>query len=85
MFVTATIHKQIFELAQKIWTGTNILGPVKGQGIRKFRLSHQLSNDKYTLKKSIGTLKSVCSSWFGLISRDKYEHTHLRVPIKNLF
>ena len=29
---------------------------------------------------SQGTLKSVCSSWFGLISRDKYEYTHLRVP-----
>ena len=29
----------------------------------------------------MGTLKSVCSSWFGLISRDKYEHTHLRVPM----
>ena len=29
----------------------------------------------------MGTLKSVCSSWFALISRDKYEHTHLRVPI----
>ena len=24
----------IFGLAQKIWTGTNILGPVIGQGIR---------------------------------------------------
>ena len=31
----------------------------------------------------MGTLKSVCSSWFALISRDKYEHTHLRVPIHN--
>ena len=30
---------------------------------------------------TMGTLKSVCSSWFALISRDKYEHTHLRVPI----
>ena len=29
----------------------------------------------------MGTLKSVCSSWFALISRDKYEHTLLRVPI----
>jgi hypothetical protein len=29
----------------------------------------------------MGTLKSVCSSWFGLKSHDKYEHTHLRVPI----
>ena len=29
----------------------------------------------------MGTLKSVCSSWFALISFDKYEHTHLRVPI----
>ena len=29
----------------------------------------------------MGTLKSVCSSWFALISSDKYEHTHLRVPI----
>ena len=29
----------------------------------------------------MGTLKSVCSSWFALISRDIYEHTHLRVPI----
>ena len=30
---------------------------------------------------AMGTLKSVCSSWFALISRDKYEHTLLRVPI----
>ena len=29
----------------------------------------------------MGTLKSVCSSWFAPISRDKYEHTLLRVPI----
>ena len=29
----------------------------------------------------MGTLKSVCSSWFPLISRDKYQHTHLRVPM----
>ena len=27
------------------------------------------------------TLKSVCSTWSGLISRDKYEHTHLRLWI----
>ena len=27
----------------------------------------------------MGTPKSVCLSWFGLISRDKYEHTHLRL------
>ena len=26
---------------------------------------------------NMGTLKSVCSSWFALISRDKYEHTLL--------
>ena len=32
----------------------------------------------------MGTLKSVCSSWFALISRDKYEHTHLRVPISKV-
>ena len=30
----------------------------------------------------MGTLKSVCSSWFALISCDIYEHTHLRVPIE---
>ena len=35
----------------------------------------------HTLKYPIRTLKSVCSSWFALISRDRYEHTHLRVPI----
>ena len=29
----------------------------------------------------MGTLKSVCSSLFAFISHDKYEHTHLRVPI----
>ena len=29
----------------------------------------------------MGTLKSVCSSWFAPISRDKYERTLLRVPI----
>ena len=34
---------------------------------------------------SMGTLKSVCSSWFALISRDKYEHTHLRGPIFSFF
>ena len=32
----------------------------------------------------MGTLKSVCSSWFAPILRDKYEHTLLRVPISNL-
>ena len=44
--------------------------------------------DQLTLSQSgghimptMGTLKIVCSSWFALISRDKYEHTHLRVPI----
>ena len=31
----------------------------------------------------MGTLKSVCSSWFALISRDIYEHTHLRIPISD--
>ena len=30
------------------------------------------------------TLKSVCSSWFALISRDIYEHTHLRIPMQHL-
>ena len=35
----------------------------------------------YMLTNSMGTLKTVCSSWFALISRDKYEHTHLRVPM----
>ena len=38
------------------------------------------------VKKSafgMGTLKSVCTSWFGLVSRDKYEHTHLRLWIHN--
>ena len=33
----------------------------------------------------MGTLKSVCSSWFALISCDKYEHTQLRVPISTIF
>ena len=33
-------------------------------------------------RQAMGTLKSVCSSWFALISRDKYEHTLLRVPIQ---
>ena len=33
----------------------------------------------------MGTLKSVCSSWSGLISRDKYEHTHLRLWINGVF
>ena len=28
---------------------------------------------------NMGSLKSVCSSWFGHISRDKYKHTHLRL------
>ena len=28
----------------------------------------------------MGTLKSVCSSWFALLSRDIYENSHLRVP-----
>ena len=29
----------------------------------------------------MGTLKSVCSRWFGLMSHDRYEHTHLRLWI----
>ena len=29
----------------------------------------------------MGTLKSVCSSWSGLISRDINEHTHLRTVV----
>ena len=33
MFVTATICKSTFGLAQKIGIAQNILGPVKGQGI----------------------------------------------------
>ena len=33
--------------------------------------------------KGMGTLKSVCSSWFGLISRDEYEHNHLRLWISS--
>ena len=43
------------------------------------RSEHFVQNQKFNC---MGTLKSVCSSWFGLISRDKYEHTHLRVPIQ---
>jgi len=34
---------------------------------------------------SMGTLKSVCLSWFGLLSRDKYEHSHLRLWMLYLF
>ena len=33
---------------------------------------------------TMGTLKSVCSSWFGLISRDKNEHSHLRLWIDTI-
>ena len=29
----------------------------------------------------MGTLKSVCSSWCGLISRDIYQHAHLRLSV----
>ena len=45
-----------------------------------------LNTPKGILKSqfAMGTLKSVCSSWFALISRDKYEHTHLRVPISKV-
>ena len=39
----------------------------------------------YKFRENMGTLKSVCSSWFALISFDKYEHTHLRVPIPFIF
>ena len=34
MFVTATIFKYIFGLAKKFGPALNILGPIKGQGIR---------------------------------------------------
>ena len=43
-------------------------------------LSITLSNGTVNM----GTLKSVCSSWFGLISRDEYEHTHLRLWIMSM-
>ena len=38
----------------------------------------------YMLTNSMGTLKTVCSSWFALISHveHEHEHMHLRVPIK---
>ena len=44
----------------------------------------RLTTIGYTLEE-MGTLKSVCSSWSGLISRDKYEHTHLRLWINGVF
>ena len=37
---------------------------------------------RFSRHSIMGILKSVCSSWFAPISRDKYEHTLLRVPIK---
>ena len=37
------------------------------------------------LETLMGTLKSVCSSWSGLISRDIYEHTHLRLWMMSEF
>ena len=48
---------------------------------------HLLSPQKWSqfVHFNMGTLKSMCSSWFPLISRDKYEHTHLRVPIGKVF
>ena len=39
MFVTATICKLIFGLTQKFGPAQNILGPVKGQGIRLSQFS----------------------------------------------
>ena len=34
-----------------------------------------------TEKTTMGTHKSVCSSWSGLISRDIYEHTHMHLRL----
>ena len=48
-----------------------------------FGTVHHMSITNLELR--MGTLKSVCSSWFALMSRDKYEHTHLRVPIHEFF
>ena len=57
--------------------GTALVIFLNAYGIRYTYMPAYLA----TVLQRIGTLKSVCSSWFALISRDKYEHTHLRVPI----
>ena len=49
----------------------------------KFMTKSQVHNKQglFTLAAIMGTLKSVCSNWFSLISHDIYEHTHLRLWI----
>ena len=49
--------------------------------LMKVILTKVVNMDVQIFTAVMGTLKSLCSSWFALISRDKYEHTHLRVPI----
>ena len=48
--------------------------------IQSTRRQHFVYNQPVLLR--IGTLKSVCSSCSGLISRDKYEHTHFRLWLR---
>ena len=74
LLVSGSKYNQVFRLVIKfdIFSRSKLLSPTE--------------TAYWTEQKKIwwtGTLKSVCSSWFALISRDKYEHTHL-IPIKKL-
>ena len=61
MFVTGTICKEIFGLAQKFGPAQNILGPVKGQGI-SHKLRHCLLK-----KKLFFFVQRSCQSYFWII------------------
>ena len=58
--------------------GTDLVIFLNASGIRHTYKPAYLAN----VLQRMGTLKSVCSSWFALISRDQYEHTGLVVPMK---
>ena len=45
------------------------------------KLKHDLFLFVFSFQNRMRTLKSVRSILFAIISRDRYEHTHLRVPM----
>ena len=61
----------------------SLLNPWENNFKLKFMTKSQVHNKQglFTLAAIMGTLKSVCSNWFSLISHDIYEHTHLRLWI----
>ena len=85
--------KTFFIESQKLLCLGRQIGPINisAFGVLLAKLSATISNYQQPFwyneslvhvfhYSTMGTLKSVCLSWFALMSRDKYEHTHLRVP-----